>query len=85
VILRIRQSGKKRFTKGPAIPLGNARLRKSLFMWFYKWCGVIRGCGSITNGSEPQGNQEKLPSSPQCESCLLLCGVWRLTADPSCR
>lgn len=32
VIPRIRQSGKKRFTKGPAIPLGNARLRKSLFM-----------------------------------------------------
>jgi hypothetical protein len=28
----IRQSGKKRFTKGPAIPLGNARLRKSLWM-----------------------------------------------------
>jgi transposase len=26
VIPRIRQSGKKRFTKGPAIPLGNARL-----------------------------------------------------------
>jgi transposase len=32
VIPRIHQSGKKRFTKGPAIPLGNARLRKSLFM-----------------------------------------------------
>jgi len=32
VIPRIRQSGKKRFTKGPAIPLGNARLRKSLWM-----------------------------------------------------
>lgn len=32
VIPRIRQSGKKRFTKGPAIPLGNARLRRSLFM-----------------------------------------------------
>jgi len=32
VMPRIRQSGKKRFTKGPAIPLGNARLRKSLFM-----------------------------------------------------
>lgn len=32
VIPRIRQSGKKRFTKGPAIPLGNARLRKSLYM-----------------------------------------------------
>lgn len=32
VIPRLRQSGKKRFTKGPAIPLGNARLRKSLFM-----------------------------------------------------
>jgi len=32
VIPRIRQSGKKRFTKGPAIPFGNARLRKSLFM-----------------------------------------------------
>ena len=28
----IRQSGKKRFTKGPAILLGNARLRKSLWM-----------------------------------------------------
>ena len=32
VVPRIRQSGKKRFTKGPAIPFGNARLRKSLFM-----------------------------------------------------
>jgi transposase len=32
VIPRIQQSGKKRFTKGPAIPLGNARLRKSLWM-----------------------------------------------------
>jgi transposase len=32
VIPRIRQSGKKRFTKGPANPLGNARLRKSLYM-----------------------------------------------------
>ena len=32
VIPCIRQSGKKRFTKGPAIPLGNARLRKSLWM-----------------------------------------------------
>jgi len=32
VIPRIRQSGKKRYTKGPLIPLGNARLRKSLFM-----------------------------------------------------
>jgi transposase len=32
VIPRIRQSGKKRFAKGPAIPLGNARLRKSLWM-----------------------------------------------------
>jgi transposase len=32
VIPRIRQSGKKRFTKGSAIPLGNARLRKSLFV-----------------------------------------------------
>lgn len=32
MIPRIRQSGKKRFTKGPAIPLGNARLRKPLFM-----------------------------------------------------
>jgi transposase len=31
VVPRIRQSGKKRFTKGPAIPFGNARLRKSLF------------------------------------------------------
>ena len=28
----IRQSGKKRFTKGPAIPLRNARLRKFLWM-----------------------------------------------------
>jgi hypothetical protein len=32
VIPRIRQSGKKRFTRGPAIPLGNARLRKALWM-----------------------------------------------------
>lgn len=32
VIPRIRQSGKKRFTKGPLIPLGNARLRKALWM-----------------------------------------------------
>jgi transposase len=31
VIPRIWQSSKKRFTKGPAIPLGNARLRKSLW------------------------------------------------------
>jgi hypothetical protein len=32
VIPRVRQSGKKRFAKGPAIPLGNARLRKALWM-----------------------------------------------------
>ena len=32
MIPRIRQSGKKRFAKGPAIPLGNVRLRKALFM-----------------------------------------------------
>lgn len=32
VVPRIRQSGNKGFTKGPAIPFGNARLRKSLFM-----------------------------------------------------
>jgi len=32
VIPRIRQSGKKRFTRGPAIPVGNARLRKALWM-----------------------------------------------------
>ncbi len=32
VIPQIRQSGKKRFTRGPAIPLGNARLRKALWM-----------------------------------------------------
>jgi transposase len=32
VIPRLRQSGKKRFVKGPAIPLGNARLRKALWM-----------------------------------------------------
>jgi len=31
VIPRIRQSGKKRFTRGPAIPVGNARLRKALW------------------------------------------------------
>lgn len=32
MIPRIRQSGDKWFTKGPAIPLGNARLRKALWM-----------------------------------------------------
>jgi len=32
VIPRTRQSGKKRFTRGPAIPVGNARLRKALWM-----------------------------------------------------
>jgi transposase len=30
--LRIRQSGKKRFPTAPALPLGNARLRESLWM-----------------------------------------------------
>jgi len=32
VIPRTRQSGKKRFTRGPAIPVRNARLRKALWM-----------------------------------------------------
>ena len=49
VIPRIRQSGKKRFTKRPAIPLGNDACAKRSSWWFYIWCGVIRGCGSTTN------------------------------------
>jgi transposase len=32
VVPRLRQSGKKRFSGGPTIPFGNARLRKALWM-----------------------------------------------------
>ena len=85
VIPRIRQSGKKRFTKGPAIPLGNARLRKSLFMVVLQRCAVIRGCGSTTNGCGLQANPARSRLLPRCESCSLLFGAWRLTADRSCR
>jgi len=85
VIPRIRQSGKKRFTKGPRSRWGTLACANRSSWWFYKWCGVTRGCGSTTNGSEPQANPAKLQSSPRCENCWSLCGAWRLTVDPSCR
>src|SRR5713101_1053635 len=60
VIPRIRQSGKKRASrKGRRSRWGTLACANRSSWWFYKWCGVIRGCGSTTNGSEPQANQEK--------------------------
>jgi transposase len=57
VIPRIRQSGKKRFKKGPAIPLGNARLRKSRYMvvlqmvrrnpWLRQYYERLRAAGKL--------------------------------------
>jgi transposase len=85
VIPRIRQSGKKRFTKGPTISLGNARLRKSLWMVVLQ---LIRRNARLRQYYErlrAAGKSGKWWSLPQCESCSLLCGAWRLTGDPSCR
>jgi transposase len=77
VIPRIRQSGKRRFTRGPAIPLGNARLRKALWMvvlqlirrnaWLRKYYEHLRAAGK--------------PSLPRCGNYS--CGAWRLIANPS--
>src|SRR5271170_1514286 len=66
VIPRIRQSGKKRFTKGRRSRWGTLACANRSSWWFYNWCGVIRGCGSSTNGYGLQANQEKSPSSPPC-------------------
>ncbi len=85
VIPRLRQSGKKLSRKGRRSRWGTLACAKRSSWWFYKWCRVIRGSGSTTNGSGPQANQAKLQSSPRCENCWSPGGVWRLTAGPSYR
>jgi len=80
---RLREEARlRRASRGPAIPLGNARLRKALSMVVLDGPS---GFVSTTSGSGPRANLARLPSSQPCESCSQRSGAWLLIGDPSCR
>ena len=85
VIPRIRQSGKKRFTKGPAIPLGNARLRKSLFMVVLQMVRRNPWLRQYYERLRAAGKPGKVAIIAAMRKLLTAAEAWLLTADPSCR
>jgi len=75
---RLHQSGKKRYSGKPAIPLGNARLRRALWMPVLVGIRLNPWLRTYYLRLRPRANVPRLPSLPLCTNCSL-----RSTVSPN--
>jgi transposase len=81
VVPGLRQSGKREGRRAAAAPLGNARLRRAL--WMPVLGAVTPGSAPSTSACAPPASRPSSRSSPPCESCSTPSTASPETASPS--